>query len=54
MRLRWEQFAQQSGKYLKTGWLVSAGLVAVYSGWSKPLNSMRGISAAESNRSGKC
>jgi hypothetical protein len=44
MRLRWEQFAQQSGKYLKTGWLVSAGLVAVYAGWSKPLNSMRGIS----------
>jgi Domain of unknown function (DUF4349) len=44
MRLRWGQFAQHSGMYLKTGWLISAALVAVYVGWIKPLNSMRGIS----------
>jgi len=44
MRLPWGRFAQRSGRYLKTGWLISAGLVAVYVGWIKPLNSMRGIS----------
>jgi Domain of unknown function (DUF4349) len=44
MRLRWGRFAQRSGRHLKTGWMISAGLVAVYVGWIKPLNSMRGIS----------
>jgi len=43
MPLRWGWFSQRSSKYLKTGWLMSVGLVAVYAGWIKPLNSMRGI-----------
>ena len=43
MPVRWGWFSQRSSKYLKTGWLMSVGLVAVYAGWIKPLNSMRGI-----------
>jgi len=43
MQIRWGEFAQRSGKYLKTGWLITAGLAALYAGWIEPLNNMRGI-----------
>jgi hypothetical protein len=49
MVFAWGSFYQRSRNSLKTGWLLTAGLVAIYTGWVQPLHRMRGI--AESRAS---
>lgn len=43
MNWTWGDFWQKSRKWLKAGWLISAGLVAVYIGAIEPLNLKREI-----------
>jgi hypothetical protein len=43
MNIVWRTLWQKSRKRLKTGWLITAGLVALYLGAVQPMNSMKGI-----------
>jgi hypothetical protein len=43
MQIPWGTFWQRSRKPLKTGWLITAGLMAVYIGAIEPRESARGI-----------
>jgi len=43
MKITWGTFWQRSRKWLKTGWLVTAVLVAVYGGVIRPSRAFRGI-----------
>ncbi len=44
MQIPWGSFWQKSRKPLKTGWLITAGLIAVYVGAIEPREGARGIS----------
>jgi hypothetical protein len=44
MSLIWGSLWQRSRKWLKTGWLITAGVMAVYIGAIGPLNRAKGIS----------
>ena len=44
MQTRWGSFWQNSRAYLRTGWLITAGLVALYLGAIAPLENARSIS----------
>ena len=43
MKITWGTFWQRSRKWLKTGWLITAFLVAVYGGVIRPSRAFRGI-----------
>jgi len=43
MKITWGTFWQRSRKWLKTGWLLTAVLVAVYGGVIRPSRAFRGI-----------
>jgi hypothetical protein len=43
MKITWGTFWQRSRKWLKTGWLLTAVLVAVYGGIIRPSRAFRGI-----------
>ena len=43
MKIIWGTFWQRSRKWLKTGWLITAVLVAVYGGVIRPSRAFRGI-----------
>ena len=43
MVIRWGVLSGKTGKWLKTGWLISAGLVALYVGVIEPRERGRGI-----------
>ncbi len=43
MVIRWGGLSEKTGKWLKTGWLISAGLVALYVGVIEPRERGRGI-----------
>ena len=43
MKITWGTFWLRSHKWLKTGWLITALLVAVYGGFIRPLRAFRGI-----------
>ncbi len=45
MQIPWGSFWQRSKKPLKTGWLITAGLMAVYIGAIKPGEEARGINS---------
>jgi hypothetical protein len=45
MQIPWGSFWQKSRKPLKTGWLITAGLIAVYIGAIEPREGARGISS---------
>ena len=45
MQIPWGSFWQRSKKPLKTGWLITAGLIAAYIGAIEPRENARGISA---------
>ena len=44
MQIRWGSFWHKSRAHLKTGWLITAGLVALYLGAIAPLENTRSIS----------
>ena len=44
MQIRWGRFWHKSRAHLKTGWLITAGLVALYLGAIGPLENSRSIS----------
>ena len=44
MQIRWDSFWHKSRAHLKTGWLIAAGLVALYLGAIVPLENTRSIS----------
>jgi hypothetical protein len=43
MEIEWHAFWRNGSKWLKTGWLITAVLVAVYGGAIRPLRAFRGI-----------
>jgi hypothetical protein len=43
MQIIWGNFSQKSRKWLKTGWLTVAGLIALYIGAIQPYENARGI-----------
>jgi len=43
MQIRWVGFSQKSRARLNTGWLITAGLVALYLGAIEPLENAREI-----------
>jgi hypothetical protein len=43
MVIRWGVLSRRTGKWLKTGWLIAAGLVALYMGVIEPREKGRGI-----------
>jgi hypothetical protein len=43
MGIRWGVLSSKTGKWLKTGWLIAAGLVALYIGVIAPRERARGI-----------
>ena len=45
MQIPWGSFWQKSRKQLKTGWLITAGLIAIYLGSIEPMNEARSIAA---------
>src|SRR5260370_33298209 len=45
MQIPWGSFWQKSRKQLKTGWLITAGLIAIYLGSVGPMNEARRIAA---------
>jgi len=45
MAIRWGVFSTKSRKALKTGWLITAGLVALYVGVIEPRDRARGIAS---------
>src|SRR5258708_10061926 len=45
MQIPWGSFWQKSRKPLKTGWLITAGLIAIYLGLIAPMNQVRSIAA---------
>ena len=46
MEIPWGGFWQKSRNRLKAGWLITAGLVAIYLGAVEPMNRMKGISSS--------
>jgi hypothetical protein len=44
MQIRWGSFWHKSRAHLKTGWLITAGLIALYLGAIAPLENVRSIS----------
>jgi uncharacterized protein DUF4349 len=48
MVIRWGVLSAKSGKALKIGWLITAGLVALYVGMVEPRNRYRGIAMEKS------
>ena len=52
MQIRWVGFSQKSRAHLKTGWLITAGLVALYLGAIEPLENAREISNQKATRLG--
>ena len=47
MKIVWGAFWQKSRKWLKIGWLITAGLLAVYVGVIGPANDRRGIASSK-------
>jgi hypothetical protein len=45
MGVRWGVLSSKTGKWLKTGWLIAAGLVALYIGVIAPRERARGIAS---------
>jgi hypothetical protein len=45
MKLAWGSFSQNTTKWLKTGWLITAGLVAFYAGAIQPRQGNQGIAS---------
>jgi hypothetical protein len=48
MKNRWGAFWQSSRNRLKAGWLVTAGLIAIYVGAVEPMNQMKSIATERS------
>jgi hypothetical protein len=36
MKIAWGRFSQKSGKQLRAGWLITAGVIAIYIGAIEP------------------
>jgi hypothetical protein len=49
MRIVWGSFWQRSRKWLKTGWLITAGVVAIYVGAIEPQQNAREIRSQRAN-----
>src|SRR6266480_2279329 len=49
MEIPWGGFWQKSRNRLKAGWLITAGLVAIYVGAVEPMSRMKGISSSRAN-----
>jgi cell division protein FtsL len=47
MKIAWGRFSQKSGKQLRAGWLITAGVIAIYIGAIEPMNQVRGISSSK-------
>jgi hypothetical protein len=47
MVIRWGEFSSKSGTALKTGWLITTGVVALYLGVIQPHDQARGIASSE-------
>lgn len=45
MEITWGAFWQKSRKWLKTGWLITAGIIAIYIGAIQPMNNAKGIAS---------
>ena len=45
MGIRWGVFSAKSRTALKTGWLITAGVVALYLGLIQPRDQTRGIAS---------
>ena len=52
MQIRWVGFSQKSRARLKTGWLITAGLLALYLGAIEPLENARDVSDQKATRLG--
>ena len=50
MKLAWGSFSQNTTKWLKTGWLITAGLVALYAGAIQPRQGNKGIASQRTGR----
>src|SRR5260370_1302199 len=48
MVIRWGVFSTKSRKALKTGWLITAGVIALYLGVIQPRDRARGIASERS------
>jgi len=49
MVIRWEVFSAKSRTSLKTGWLITAGVVALYLGVIQPRDQARGIASEKAS-----
>src|SRR5438477_8848366 len=47
MKIAWGRFSQKSGKQLRAGWLITAGVIAIYIGAIEPMNQVRGIATSK-------
>lgn len=48
MPIHWGEFSSKSRKALRTGWMITAGLIALYLGFIQPRDSVRGIAMEKS------
>jgi hypothetical protein len=49
MVIRWGVFYTKSRTALKTGWLITAGVIALYVGVTQPLDRARGIASEKAS-----
>jgi hypothetical protein len=49
MVIRWGVFSAKSRAALKTGWLITAGVVALYLGVIQPRDQVRGIASEKAS-----
>jgi Domain of unknown function (DUF4349) len=47
MKIARGRFSQKSGNKLRAGWLITAGVIAIYIGAIEPVNQVRGISSSK-------